>query len=153
MVRFSFSRWRSQWEKVPEGRMRALAACAEFSEDMLMALLSPEQLERARRLRRQDVACERRLWGALRGRRLNGLKFVRQLPIGPFIVDFACREARLVVEVDGAKHSTDDEVAYDAARTAFLERQGWKVMRVWNDDVVRGLDGVLESILRDCATR
>jgi very-short-patch-repair endonuclease len=118
-----------------------------------MALLSPEQLEMARRLRRQDVACERRLWGALRGRRLNGLKFVRQLPIGPFIVDFACREVRLVVEVDGATHSTDDEVAYDAARTAFIERQGWRVMRVWNDDVVGELDEVLESILRNCAAR
>jgi very-short-patch-repair endonuclease len=115
-----------------------------------MAMLSFEQLERARRLRRCDTASERRLWGALRDRRLKGIKFVRQLAVGPYVADFACREHRLIVEVDGASHSTDAELAADARRTGFLSKLGWRVRRVSNDDVVRSLDAVLETILMDC---
>jgi len=110
-------------------------------------MLTPLQRERARRLRRMDIGCEKRLWALLRARRLNGAKFVRQLPVGPFMVDFACREAGLIVEVDGATHSTDEELAYDARRTAFLEAAGWRVLRVLNDDVLRNLDDVLEMIV------
>ena len=118
-----------------------------------MALLTPEQLERARRLRRQDTGSEQRIWARLRGRKLNGLKFVRQLPIGNYIVDFACRERMLVIEVDGATHGSDEDMAYDAARTTFLEAQGWRVIRVWNDDVVQRIDGVMESVLRAADSR
>ena len=115
-----------------------------------MSYLKPEQRERARTLRQAETASEQRLWHALRNRKLCGLKFVRQLPIGPYVADFACREERLIVEVDGATHSTEDEVAYDAAREAFLRHKGWHVLRVWNDDVLRRLDGVLETILMHC---
>jgi very-short-patch-repair endonuclease len=118
-----------------------------------MALLTPEQLERARRLRRMDTGCEQRLWARLRGRRLGGLKFVRQLPAGPYVADFACRERMLIVEVDGATHGSEVEMAYDAARTSFLETQGWRVMRVSNDDVVRNIDGVMQSIHQACDSR
>ena len=118
-----------------------------------MAILTPELRERARRLRRQDTGCEQRLWAQLRGRRLGGLKFVRQLPIGPYVADFACRERMLVVEVDGATHCSEEEIAHDAARARFLEAQGWQVLRVWNEDVVRGIEAVLESILRGCDSR
>ncbi len=82
----------------------------------------------------------------MRGRGLNGFKFVRQEPIGPYFVDFVCREAKLVVEVDGATHSTDDEIRGDERRAAFLRAQGYRITRVGNDDVYRNLDGVLETI-------
>ena len=112
-----------------------------------MDYLKPEQRERARQLRKSDTAAEQRLWEQLRGRRLSGLKFVRQLPIGPYIADFACRTAHLIVEVDGATHSSDEEVTYDQDRTAYLEHEGWKVLRVWNAEVFTNRDGVLETIL------
>ena len=112
-----------------------------------MALTKPQQLERARKLRKSDTAAEQRLWEQLRSRRLSGMKFVRQLPIGPYITDFACRSTKLIVEVDGATHSSDEELTYDQARTVHLERNGWKVLRVWNAEVFTNRDGVLETIL------
>ena len=118
-----------------------------------MATLTPRQRTRARSLRRDDTGTEQRLWNALRSRRLNGLKFVRQLPVGPYIADFACRTERLVIEVDGATHSSEEEIAHDEARTAYLNHNGWQVMRVWTDDVVRNLDDVLEEIVRQCTSR
>jgi very-short-patch-repair endonuclease len=133
--------------------MRALAAWQGLGDYPHMALLSPEQLERARRLRRMDTGCEQRLWAMLRGRRLDGLKFVRQLPVGPYIADFACREHLLIIKVDGATHGSEADIAYDAARTSFLAAQGWRVLRVLNDDVVRNMEGVTESILQACGTR
>lgn len=102
---------------------------------------------RARKLRREQTEAERRLWQKLRDRRLGGFKFVRQEPIGPYFADFVCRERALVVEIDGATHSTDDELAYDARRTAFLEREGFRVLRATNAEIYENLDGVLETIL------
>ena len=86
---------------------------------------------------------ERKLWSAVRDRRLGGFKFRRQATIGPFIVDFLCAEAKLIVEVDGGQHSEEA----DAARTAFLEARGYRVLRFWNSDAVESFDGVLETIL------
>jgi len=76
-----------------------------------------------------------------------GYRFVKQYPIGPYYADFACRRRKLVIEVDGATHSTPEERAYDARRTALMEREGWTVVRFWNHEVRRNLNGVLESIL------
>ncbi len=87
------------------------------------------------------------MWYELRARRLDGMKFVRQCPIGPFFVDFACRAAQIVVEVDGGTHSTDEEVARDRARAAYLEAQGFRIFRVHNIDVYENMDGVLETLL------
>jgi very-short-patch-repair endonuclease len=112
-----------------------------------MALLQPKALQRARQLRRNKTEAKRRLWLALRNKRLNGYKFVRQLPVGPYFTDFVCREQKLVVEVDGATHGTDAEVRHDEKRTAFLQAQGYRVFRVWNDDVYRYLPDVLDAIL------
>ena len=106
----------------------------------------------ARRLRRAQTFAEARLWSRLRNRGLAGHKFVRQEPIGPYFADFVCRERRLVVEVDGATHSTDEEVRRDARRTRFLEGQGYRVLRVLNDHVVHELDGVIEAILEALGT-
>ena len=108
---------------------------------------SPEKTQRARSLRGTATDAERLVWGALRGRRLAGFKFVRQEPIGPFFVDFVCRERRIVVEVDGATHSTEDEAAYDRRREAWLRANGYGVMRVGNMEVYENLAGVVETIL------
>jgi very-short-patch-repair endonuclease len=112
-----------------------------------MALTEQKRLEQARRLRRTLTPAELRLWSGLRGRRLQNYKFTRQYPIGPFTADFLCREARLVVEVDGATHSTDIEIAYDERRTAYLKSQGYRVVRILNDDVYRHFDDVMDMIL------
>ena len=82
------------------------------------------ETRRARELRRLSPAAERILWARLKNRGLQGAKFVRSEPIDPYIADFACRSAKLVVEIDGATHSTDEERAHDRRRTAFLEAQG-----------------------------
>ena len=102
---------------------------------------------RARSLRRDQTDAEKRLWGYLRDRRLNGHKFVRQEPVGFYFVDFLCREKMLIVEVDGATHSEDHEIAYDARRSAFLRSQGYRVLRVQNADVYAILTDVLDMIL------
>jgi lysyl-tRNA synthetase class 2 len=97
----------------------------------------------ARRLRRDQTDAERVLWFRLRDRRLNGLKFKRQVPIDKYIADFFCAEARLIVELDGGQHATRDE----SNRTAILESMGYLVVRFWNNDVLQNTDGVLEEIL------
>jgi very-short-patch-repair endonuclease len=103
---------------------------------------------RARQLRREDTDAEARLWNVLRARRLGGWKWKRQVPFGPYFLDFLCREAGLVVEVDGGQHA--DQVDYDARRTAFLERSGLRVIRVWNSEVLTNRDGVCLTILDAC---
>jgi very-short-patch-repair endonuclease len=87
------------------------------------------------------------LWRRLRNRLLGGFKFVRQEPIGPYFADFVCREEKLVVEVDGATHSTDDERRQDQTREQFLHDQGYRVARFGNDEVYRNIEGVLDTIL------
>jgi very-short-patch-repair endonuclease len=91
------------------------------------------------------------LWMTLRKRALQGARFRRQHPIGPYIADFACAAARLVVEVDGATHWTPAELAHDAQRTKFLEAQGWTVIRVSNTDVYNNIDGVWRAIAAQLA--
>ncbi len=102
---------------------------------------------RAKRLRRDMTEAERRLWYHLRGNRLNGLKFYRQVPIGPYIVDFINHEYGLVIEVDGATHGEAHELAHDNRRTAYLEARGFSVLRAWNGDVFTNIGGVCDTIL------
>ena len=102
----------------------------------------------ARSLRKNETLAEKRLWEQLRNRTLEGFKFSRQVPVGPFIVDFVCREQQLVVEVDGATHSTDEELAYDNRRSEFLKSHGYAVIRFQNDEILNGLDEVLTLILQ-----
>jgi very-short-patch-repair endonuclease len=98
----------------------------------------------ARALRRDPTPAERKPWQSLRGRRLDGLQFRRQHPLGPFILDFCCPAHRLVVEVDGDVHA--EQVEYDADRTQHLERFGYRVLRVRNDEVLTDMPAVLEQI-------
>ena len=107
----------------------------------------PKKTERARNLRRASSEAELTLWGALRGRRLGDFKFVRQAAIGAFFADFLCRERRLIIEVDGATHASEAQIAYDLCREAELIRLGYCLLRVGNLDVYKNLDGVLETIL------
>jgi very-short-patch-repair endonuclease len=97
----------------------------------------------ARKLRRNSTIAEQRLWYRLRSRSLNGMKFVRQESIGPYFVDFVCREHRLVIEVDGGQHC---ENAGDAVRDKWLREHGYCVLRFWNNDVLGNIEGVLETI-------
>jgi very-short-patch-repair endonuclease len=103
-----------------------------------------QHLHLARCLRRQSTDAERRLWEQLRARRLDGLKFRRQVPIGNHIVDFVCFDARLVVEVDGGHHA--DRAKRDRERTESLEAAGFLVLRFWNSDVMARIEQVVATI-------
>ncbi len=98
-----------------------------------------------RGLRRRMTDAEQKLWLELRDRRLNGLKFKRQAPIGDFVADFACLEHHVIVEVDGGQHVA--KAATDAERTAKLQAMGYVVLRFWNHEVLKEMDGVLAAIL------
>ena len=100
---------------------------------------------RARDLRQQSTDAERKLWSILCNRQLGGLKFRRQFPIDRYFADFACREAKLIVEVDGGQHA--DRADYDEARTRVIETYGWHVVRFGNHDVLTNLEGVADAIL------
>jgi very-short-patch-repair endonuclease len=88
---------------------------------------APKTLDRARRLRRDMTMAEKKVWAVVRHRQLEGLHFRRQVPIGPFIADFCCLAAKLIVEVDGGQHA---DSAHDDARTRWLEREGFVVLRL-----------------------
>lgn len=103
--------------------------------------------QRARELRASQTSAEALLWRRLRNRALLGFKFVRQAPIGPYFIDFLCREEALVIEIDGATHSTEAELAYDARRETFLRGAGFRILRVSNDDVFHNMTGALDAIL------
>jgi len=99
----------------------------------------------ARRLRARQTEAEERLWQRLRARQLDGEKFVRQLQIDAYVADFACRTARIAIELDGGQH----DAARDAARTGVIDRYGYRVLRFWNNDLLANTDGVLEAIRQE----
>ena len=101
---------------------------------------------RARRLRRNPTDVERLLWQRLRLWQVDDYKFRRQQPLGKYIVDFVCLQKRLVVELDGGQHA--DETDYDAERDTWLRHQGFRVLRFWNNDVLKNIDGVMELIVK-----
>lgn len=101
-------------------------------------------LARARQLRTDQTDAERRLWRYLRAHRFMGLKFKRQKPVGRYIVDFVCHSPKLVVELDGGGHA--DQTAYDHRRDDWLNRQGFVVLRFWNNEVMTQMEAVLEAI-------
>jgi len=103
---------------------------------------------RARELRQQSTRMERLLWAQLRDRRSGGYKFRRQYPIGPFVADFICFEAHMVIEVDGESH--DLNYAYDVRRDAWFKSKGFRVWRVTNEEVRMNLDGVLSTVCELC---
>ena len=106
-----------------------------------------ETLRRARSLRKKMTEPERWLWFKLRGRRFAKFKFRRQVPLGPFIADFVCFERNLILELDGGQHTLRRE--YDAERTRFLEKNGFRVVRIWNNELHESADAVDELIWRE----
>lgn len=112
---------------------------------------SKEIRERVKRLRTNATEPEKLLWSILRSRNLGELKFRRQHPIEPYVVDFYCTEAALVIELDGESHNGRQQ--YDAARDLFLRSSGLTVMRVTNDDVVTNIDGVAAAIAKAAFTK
>jgi adenine-specific DNA-methyltransferase len=106
---------------------------------------------KARELRNQSTDAERRLWQKLKRRQIAGIKFRRQQPIGPYIVDFACLECRVVVEVDGGQHS--ERIQEDEQRSQWLEAQGFRVLRFWNNDVLANTEVVAQAVFDALATR
>jgi len=107
-------------------------------------LISPH----AKQLRQDLTDAERALWHELRARRLSGFEFKRQWTLGPYVVDFCCWEARPIVEVDGGQHN--DEM--DARRTTWLEGEGYRVVRFWNNEVLENREGVLQAIIEALET-
>jgi len=108
--------------------------------------VSKGQRSRAKALRGNPTDAEQHLWSALRGHRLNGLSFRRQHPLGPYVADFACLPAKLVIEVDGGQHYEDAGRRHDARRDSFLSEHGFTVLRFSNLDILGNLSGVLETI-------
>ncbi|MDM7978906.1 MAG: endonuclease domain-containing protein [Rhizobium sp.] len=100
----------------------------------------------ARRLRSTSTDAERKLWRHLWRIPIDGSHFRRQVPIGPYFVDFACHQIGLVIELDGSQHAMDVGLIRDAARTAYLENQGYKVIRFWNAEVLTEIEAVLDTI-------
>ena len=107
----------------------------------------------AKRLRRDHTDVERKLWQALRGNRLNGLRFKRQEPMGPYIVDFVSHDAKVVVEVDGSQHGYSSRAAKDRIRDKWLGEHGYRVLRFWNTDIARNLQGVLTEMAEAVGSR
>ena len=102
--------------------------------------------DNARRLRRDSTEAERRLWSLLRDQRLAGYRFRRrQHPVSGFILDFACTKYPLAIEADGSQHA---KKLSDASRAAALRKQGWRILRFWNNDVLANTEGVVETVLR-----
>jgi very-short-patch-repair endonuclease len=107
----------------------------------------------ARQLRRSATDCERRMWRAFRMMKRHGFHFRRQVPIGPYVADFACHSARIVVELDGSQHAEPRALAHDRRRTEFLQSRGYRVLRFWNFEAMSNLDTIADYILDQCRPR
>jgi very-short-patch-repair endonuclease len=131
----------SLWERARE---RAYGNVQEFT----MKTTTNSLRSNAKNLRSAQTKAEHLLWYYLRAHRLNGLKFKRQVVIGTYIVDFVCESQGIIVEVDGGQHAEQEK--YDATRTKYLESQGYRVLRFWNNEVLGHSDSVLDMIWRAC---
>ena len=117
---------------------------------MMDGQFQPRDTPRAKELRNAATPAERALWRCLSGRKLGGWKFSRQMPVGPYFADFLCREAQLIVELDGCSH--DMRQAYDDRRDQWLAENGFRVLRFTNGDVMANIEGVVSEIERDLAS-
>ena len=120
-------------------------------ESHLSTFRTPQSLANARDLRRAMTDVERRIWYFLRAGRFQRAKFRRQVPLGPYVVDFLCESTRLIVELDGGQHA--ERVSHDLERTRWLEARGYRVVRFWNNEVTGNLEGVLSAIAKAMARK
>jgi very-short-patch-repair endonuclease len=109
--------------------------------------ISPRTRSNAKRMRSAMTSAERKFWRAVRAHRVDGWPFRRQVPIAGYIVDFVCHEKCLIVEIDGATHSTDAEIERDRIRTSKLEGEGYRVIRFWNGDIAQNIAGVVDRLM------
>ena len=146
-------RSRSPRAPLPRGERASERSAGEGSGDSRypVSMSDSDQTDIARRLRRNSTPPERVMWRALRNRQLGGLKFRRQHEIGPYVADFYCAEARLVVELDGAMHEKSRE--HDTRRDAYIRSQGDEVIRFTVSEFTRSKDAVLSTILRIARSR
>ncbi|MCQ2754519.1 MAG: DUF559 domain-containing protein [bacterium] len=100
----------------------------------------------AKNMRSNMTKQEVKLWNIVRAKKLLGYKFKRQVLIGEYIVDFLCEEKKLIIEIDGGQHNEIDNIFYDKNRTIYLEKQGYKVLRFWNNEIWDNIEGVIEVI-------
>ena len=105
-----------------------------------------EQIENSRQLRKNMTPQERKLWYIIRNRQFYGYRFRRQFPFGQYIVDFICREKKIIIEIDGGQHNEIKNILYDNKRTEYLISEGYKVLRFWNNDIDKNIDGVYEKL-------
>lgn len=101
-----------------------------------------KKTSRARLLRKNQTSQEDKIWNLLRNRNFHGLKFKRQHPIGNYIVDFICIDKKIVIEIDGGQHNAPEKINSDKQRTLYLESEGYKVIRFWNNEIDKNLEGV-----------
>lgn len=106
-----------------------------------------EKFNKARNLRKKSTPQELKLWKLIKNKQVKNYKFKRQVPIGNYIVDFSCAEKKLIIEIDGGQHNTETEIIYDKKRTEYLEKQGYKVIRFWNNEIDNNIEGVYSIIL------
>ena len=100
----------------------------------------------ARELRKNMTPQERKLWNKIRNKQFYNLSFRRQYPIGEYIVDFICREIKLIIEIDGGQHNFQNNIEYDERRTKFLNSLGYNVVRFWNNDIDKNIEGVIQYL-------
>src|SRR6266566_8339976 len=111
-----------------------------------MKRITPIYTTFARKLRKDQTEVEKILWHKLRNRQLENIKFRRQYSIGPYIVDFVATETKVIIELDGGQHNEESNRIKDEERTHYLEKNGYKLIRFWDNEVMENLDEVLESI-------
>lgn len=102
----------------------------------------------ARKLRKNQTPQEQKIWQLLRNNQFQNLKFRRQYPIGDYVVDFICKEEKIIIEIDGGQHNIDKNIEKDKLRTEYLKSKGYRVIRFWNNDVDKNLEGVYEELLK-----
>ena len=103
-------------------------------------------IENSRQLRKNMTLQEKKLWSVIRNRQFFGYRFRRQFPIGQYIVDFICREKKIIIEIDGGQHNEIKNIQYDNKRTEYLISEGYKVMRFWNNDIDKNICGVYDKL-------
>jgi len=100
----------------------------------------------ARNLRKNSTPQEKILWQILRNHNFYGYEIRRQSPIGNYIVDFVCRKKKIIIEIDGGQHNKTENIEYDKKRTAYLEQKGYKIIRFWNNEITKNIDGVYKKL-------
>lgn len=110
-------------------------------------IIMDNQIEKSRQLRKNMTIQERKLWNIIKNRQFFGYRFRRQFPIGEYIVDFVCREMKIIIEIDGGQHNEAQNIEYDNKRTVFLENLGYKVVRFWNNEIDNNLSGVYDKLM------